>query len=71
MTLKILCATCGEAVARPGVNTAFPFCSTRCKLVDLDRWIEGQYGIDPATGKLDLIDPHEDDDEAPSHANDD
>ena len=24
---------------------AFPFCSERCKLVDLGRWIDGNYAI--------------------------
>ncbi len=30
---------------------SFPFCSARCKLVDLGRWIDGDYAIPgpPAT----------------------
>jgi endogenous inhibitor of DNA gyrase (YacG/DUF329 family) len=60
MTTPIIrCATCGADVAPPATNTAFPFCSTRCKLVDLGRWVDGEYAIDPATGKLDIIDPEE------------
>jgi hypothetical protein len=26
-------------------NRAFPFCSPQCKLVDLDRWLEGSYRV--------------------------
>jgi endogenous inhibitor of DNA gyrase (YacG/DUF329 family) len=29
---------------RPG-NASFPFCSPRCKLVDLGRWLDGGYRI--------------------------
>ena len=25
---------------------AFPFCSERCKLIDLGRWLDGRYQID-------------------------
>lgn len=28
--------------AKPG---AFPFCSERCKLIDLGRWLDGKYQI--------------------------
>ncbi len=55
--MKIRCATCKEPVTPPPENTAFPFCSTRCKLVDLGRWMDGAYGLDPATGALEVIDP--------------
>ena len=26
-------------------NPHFPFCSDRCKLIDLGRWLEGKYQI--------------------------
>jgi endogenous inhibitor of DNA gyrase (YacG/DUF329 family) len=32
---------------------AYPFCSDRCKLIDLGRWLDGKYQIpveDPAPG---------------------
>jgi hypothetical protein len=28
-------------------------------MVDLGRWMNGEYAVDLATGKLDLIDPNE------------
>jgi len=39
------CAMCGKAVApRPG-NRAYPFCSDRCRLLDLGRWLDESYRI--------------------------
>lgn len=37
------CRVCGGAVAE-GAATA-PFCSERCRLVDLGRWFSGDYRI--------------------------
>ena len=48
------CPICGKAVAAatdPGANFA-PFCSRRCKEVDLIRWCEGRYAI------IENIDPN-------------
>jgi endogenous inhibitor of DNA gyrase (YacG/DUF329 family) len=39
------CPICGkEAPPRPG-NLAAPFCSERCRLVDLGRWLSEEYRI--------------------------
>jgi endogenous inhibitor of DNA gyrase (YacG/DUF329 family) len=35
------CPECGRSSARE----TFPFCSTRCKNVDLNRWLTGAYAI--------------------------
>ena len=35
------CPECG----RPSAREAYPFCSTRCKEVDLNRWLSGAYAI--------------------------
>jgi endogenous inhibitor of DNA gyrase (YacG/DUF329 family) len=35
-------ATAGQAVTRPGY---FPFCSGRCKLIDLGAWLDADYRI--------------------------
>lgn len=53
------CPTCKKPAALPAENRAFPFCSPRCQLLDLGRWIEGEYALDPATGALEVIDPNE------------
>ena len=47
------CPECQRASARE----FYPFCSRRCKEVDLNRWLSGSYAI---PGK-----PAEDDQEAP------
>ncbi|RUL88463.1 DNA gyrase inhibitor YacG [Tautonia sociabilis] len=41
------CPTCGRAVEGPSLDALphFPFCSERCRLVDLGRWIDGEYAI--------------------------
>ncbi|GIX07629.1 MAG: hypothetical protein KatS3mg115_2032 [Candidatus Poribacteria bacterium] len=42
------CPICGAPVPyRPGepLPKAFPFCSVRCKLVDLDNWLNERYVI--------------------------
>ena len=43
----IKCPRCGREVAYEAVADVptFPFCSLRCKLVDLDRWFDGEYRI--------------------------
>jgi endogenous inhibitor of DNA gyrase (YacG/DUF329 family) len=38
------CPQCGKAIADPAAPFR-PFCSERCKLVDLGRWISEDYKI--------------------------
>jgi endogenous inhibitor of DNA gyrase (YacG/DUF329 family) len=42
---KKRCPICGK----PAVAASFPFCSERCRDVDLNRWLSGAYAI-PAGG---------------------
>lgn len=35
------CPECGK----PSTREAYPFCSPRCKAVDLNRWLSGVYVI--------------------------
>ncbi len=39
------CAICGKPVAPRGENRAYPFCSDRCRLVDLSKWLGEEYRI--------------------------
>ena len=43
------CPTCKKLVPEPGPHEElpkfFPFCSDRCKLIDLGRWLDGKYQI--------------------------
>jgi endogenous inhibitor of DNA gyrase (YacG/DUF329 family) len=35
------CPECGQ----PSQRAHFPFCSPRCKAIDLNRWLSGAYAI--------------------------
>ena len=41
------CPTCRRPFREPDLDAIphFPFCSERCRLVDLGRWIDGDYAI--------------------------
>jgi hypothetical protein len=41
--LKLLCPTCKKPVRSK--NQEFPFCSPRCRLIDLGKWASGEYRI--------------------------
>ena len=48
MPLRVPCPRCGaETVADESkpLPDAFPFCSERCKLLDLGKWADGTYRI--------------------------
>jgi len=40
----MICPTCGKPVEWKD-NPFRPFCSERCQLVDLGRWVEGEYCV--------------------------
>jgi uncharacterized protein len=40
---KLRCPTCRKAVRTKGPE--FPFCSERCRLIDLGKWASGGYVI--------------------------
>jgi endogenous inhibitor of DNA gyrase (YacG/DUF329 family) len=45
---KFVCPICKITVrppADPQAKSPFPFCSERCKLIDLGRWLNGRYQI--------------------------
>jgi len=47
MIRPLHCPICRKSVAAPAAEPAsfFPFCSERCRQVDLLRWTKGQYAI--------------------------
>jgi endogenous inhibitor of DNA gyrase (YacG/DUF329 family) len=69
-----MCPICGRDAQPRSENSAFPFCSGKCKLVDLGRWLDGSYRVpgppveasdellddDPGTARKDRRDPEED-----------
>ena len=40
---KVACPICKKAV--PGTSQDFPFCSERCRLIDLGKWASGKYVV--------------------------
>ena len=45
--LHVRCPSCGKTVVRSRQTEApfFPFCSERCKLVDLGKWFDEEHRI--------------------------
>lgn len=43
----MICPICKKPVTpqREGEKSYSPFCSERCKLIDLGRWLDGKYQI--------------------------
>jgi endogenous inhibitor of DNA gyrase (YacG/DUF329 family) len=39
------CPTCRKPVPPRQQNRAFPFCSDRCRLLDLGQWMDGAYRV--------------------------
>ena len=47
------CPICKLEVPYEG-NPFRPFCSERCKLIDLDNWLEGRYRVPGATDESEI-----------------
>lgn len=49
------CPVCGVALQAERLDDLprFPFCSERCRLIDLGRWIDGAYLIPGSTASPD------------------
>ncbi len=39
------CPICAKEVGPRAENPSFPFCSARCKMVDLGKWLNEEYRI--------------------------
>ena len=51
--IKVRCPICDQVMQgqRPAEWPDFPFCSARCRLIDLGRWLGENYRIAPATDR--------------------
>ncbi len=45
MASELKCPTCRKPVPPRAANRAFPFCSDRCRLLDLGKWLGEEYRI--------------------------
>jgi endogenous inhibitor of DNA gyrase (YacG/DUF329 family) len=45
--IRVRCPICSKSFEIPTLAAlpSFPFCSDRCRLIDLGRWIDGAYAI--------------------------
>ena len=46
MRRSIPCPTCKQTT--PPDAPTYPFCSERCRLIDLGNWLDGKYVVPPA-----------------------
>lgn len=42
---SVACPNCGKSVEWTAQNAFRPFCSERCKLIDLGRWFDERYRL--------------------------
>ncbi|BAC24338.1 yacG [Wigglesworthia glossinidia endosymbiont of Glossina brevipalpis] len=42
---KIKCSICKKKIFLREKNLFFPFCSKKCKIIDLYQWISGKYKL--------------------------
>ncbi|HVP60887.1 MAG TPA: DNA gyrase inhibitor YacG [Myxococcaceae bacterium] len=55
------CPVCKKPAERRGRNPAFPFCSQRCRRIDLGRWFGEEYRVPSTTAEGDEQPPSADD----------
>jgi endogenous inhibitor of DNA gyrase (YacG/DUF329 family) len=39
------CPICNATVQARGENPSFPFCTARCKMIDLGKWLSEEYRV--------------------------
>ncbi|HLK88637.1 MAG TPA: DNA gyrase inhibitor YacG [Polyangia bacterium] len=53
--MRAKCPTCGGPLAESAEVAQFrPFCSERCRLVDLGKWLDGGFRIESPISEEDL-----------------
>ena len=53
------CPICGKRIDLHGAPEA-PFCSKRCRQLDLGRWLSEKYGLPVEPGEGEEVEPDED-----------
>ncbi|MGY2490145.1 DNA gyrase inhibitor YacG [Cupriavidus sp. CP313] len=62
MPAVVKCPTCGTEVAWVPENKFRPFCSERCKQIDLGAWASEKYVIGGKPGETSADQPEDEDD---------
>ena len=50
MLMQIKCPKCGREILYDPANPFRPFCSERCKMIDLGRWLMEDYRVPAQAG---------------------
>jgi hypothetical protein len=55
--IRVRCPVCERSLPGPGRAAwpQFPFCSERCRLIDLGRWLGEEYRLKPEPGRQDAV----------------
>jgi endogenous inhibitor of DNA gyrase (YacG/DUF329 family) len=61
------CPICKKAAAPRAKNSTFPFCSARCKTVDLGKWLSEDYRVAGPPAESEATPTDERDDERVKH----
>ena len=60
---RLRCPQCGELTVYSTENPSRPFCSARCKLIDLGQWADQSYKIPSTTVSIETSNDLEDADD--------
>jgi endogenous inhibitor of DNA gyrase (YacG/DUF329 family) len=52
------CSICGRIFSENTPGAAMPFCSQRCKLIDMGQWLNEEYGL-PIEDEEAILQPSE------------
>ncbi len=55
----VTCPTCGKEHVWDSHNRYRPFCSERCKLIDLGKWAKEEYRVEVRESEFPQEPPHE------------
>ena len=61
------CPTCRSLVRSRAENPAFPFCSPRCRAIDLGRWFTGGYRVAGEAAREQSVERDDDEREGNPH----
>jgi hypothetical protein len=67
MTKTVTCPTCGNTVAWTAASRWRPFCSERCRLIDLGEWLDEGHRFSKPADELAWPEPEDEGEETRPH----
>jgi endogenous inhibitor of DNA gyrase (YacG/DUF329 family) len=56
------CPICGKPASQERTNRERPFCSERCRMIDLSKWLDGDYAVPGEPAEIpDQLRPNQED----------